>query len=205
MESRLFLLIFLVISNYSFSEIEYFNKSSVYTPLPFIPSMITFSVEYIVDNDMKSLNTFEFYYSYVEHSRLFTVDKFSRLEFKDKNIKCIQAESGEFNSKELIECGRVLALSYVDNHSVVPEDFGFQKDSQEVVVKSKKGVFYFYRDGEGVVLYGVDELGLQEGSLYSLEFNLSPYGDYDMKDVDIAFSYEAYLTGASLIGERRER
>lgn len=179
--------------------VEFVEVTRIYTPIPFVPSMMTYSVSYMLKEDMHSLNRFEFYHSYVEHGRLFVVDELSYEKYKSQGERCLLREQNKPNAKELSACGRVVASQYVASHNVAPQMFGFKHLNLEIVAKFKDGVFYFVRDGSNVLLHQAGHFGVRKGNRYLIEANLSPYGDYDLREVDLQFDYEAYMSSAKLI------
>ena len=175
------------------NSIEFVSTERVYTPTPFIPSMMTFSFKYMFENNLSELNRFEFFSSYAKYGRLFTVDKHSLLDFQQKNKECKRVENRKLNGKELADCGRFLAEKYVSSHNVLPQDFGFKVLSKEIIPKLENDVFFFF-DGElRVLLHQGKSFDLKENKRYKAELNLSPYGDYDLREVDLLFDYEAYI------------
>lgn len=175
--------------------VEYVETERVYTPIPFVPSMVSFSVSYMLDNDMFELNKFEFYHSYMTHGRFLTVDKLAIDEYKILGEKC--SKNNKLDAKKIIECGRVVALLYVESHNIVHQDFGFKTVIIEIVPKFKNGNFFFIKDGKNVLLHRASEFGIRKNKRYMVEINLSAYGDYDLRESGLKFDYEAYLVSVN--------
>lgn len=194
------ILIFLVLGyGVNARAIEYVEMSRIYTPTPVFPSMMAFSTKYMLDNDIFEINEFAFYHSYVRHVRLFTVDDLALQEYKLQKEECLHGEGGRLGTKELSACGRVVAALYVDSHSMSPKFYGFERVSIEVVPRFKDGVFYFVKGGKNVLLHQADNFGIKKNKRYLIEANLSSYGDYDLREIDLTFDYEAYLSDARLV------
>lgn len=194
---KYFFLVSLIFVSSARAGVEHVSTSRVFTPTPFVPSMMTFAVDYILRNDLAVLNKFEFYNSYVESARFFTVDKFALSKFETRDKQCLAKGKKEIKPKDLMECGRVLAALYVESHNVIPEDFGFKKVTRVATLQSDGNVFFFVGDNGNVLLHGASDHNLKEGKRYELELTLSPFGDYDLREVGVPFAYEAYLYGAS--------
>jgi len=191
------LLIFSLVNCVNAGGVEYVETERAYTPTPFVPSMMLFSVNYMLNNDMFELNKFEFYNAYMTHGRFLTVDKFAVDEYKRLDEKC--SKNKVLNAKNIMECGRVVALLYVDSHNIVHQDFGFKTVSLEIVPDSKDGIFFFLKDGKRVLLHRASEFGIKKKKRYMVDMNLSSYGDYDLRELDLTFDYEAYLISVKKI------
>ena len=103
------------------------------------------------------------------------------------------------NAKELSACGRVAASEYVESHNVILQTFVFQRISMEITAKFKDGVFYFVKDGNNVILNQAERFNVRKGKRYLVEVNLSSYGDYDLREVNLKFDCETYALSAHLI------
>lgn len=178
---------------------DFVEAHRIYTPKPVTPGMMRFSTTYMRDNDMFELNEFNFYDSYIEHVRLFAVDSIALQQYKSRGEECSRGERTKISAKALSVCGRFVAALYVDSHNVSPAFFGFKRASIEVVPKFKDGVFYFVKDGSNVLLNQAGNFGIKKNKRYLIEINLSPYGDYDQREIDLPFDYEAYVSSAQLI------
>ncbi|QEI12991.1 hypothetical protein [Cellvibrio japonicus] len=179
--------------------VEYVETKRIYTPTPFVPSMMLFSVNYMLNNDMFELNKFEFYNSYMDHGRLLTVDKLAVDEYKRLGEQCSKNQNNELSAKALSACGRVVAALYVESHNIVPQTFGFKTVILEVVPDLKNGAFFFIKDGDRVHLNRASDFGIKKNKRYLVEMNLSSYGDYDLREVGVPFNYEAYLISVKKI------
>lgn len=179
--------------------IEFVTTDRVFTPMPFIPNMMKFAVEYMTDNEATGLNRFEFYNSYMTHARMFTLDKRALQEFQDKGVKCNAMNRKNLDVQELAICGRALAASYVEGHNTFPQRFGFRSDVVEILPEKKDGVFFFSINGSNVLLRNASDFDIKEEKRYELEVNVSPKGDYDLREVDAQFDQEAYIVDARLI------
>lgn len=193
-------LIFLVVGcGVNARPIEFVDMSRVYTPTPVFPSMMEFSTKYMLENDGFEINAFAFYHSYARSVRLFTVDAIAFQEYRLQKEECSPGKGGKPGTKELSTCGRVVAALYMDSHSMSPKFYGFESVSMEVVPRFRDGVFYFTMDGKNVLFHQADHFGLKKNKRYLIKANLSPYGDYDLREVNLQFGYEAYLSGAELV------